>query len=206
MPEVAGFNPALARAAWGTARQQGAGPVCLHGCCSEPGGPWCLEEWLLRPFPLPAAPCHVTSETVPHPCPARSGPFCSLCQLLSCSSGILTVPCSAQALSSLCWGLEGAHFPASLLYAGVTRCRQGLRAARGSSIVPVLCQTRGQFAGGGGGADTRPLTRAPASVSVSGRAGVLGEAWWSWIALCLAEARFRKVRILFDCSESRNTA
>lgn len=108
--------------------------------------------------------------------------------------------------SPLCWGLEGAHFPASLLYAGVTRCRQGLRAARGSSIVPVLCQTRGQFAGGGGGADTRPLTRAPASVSVSGRAGVLGEAWWSWIALCLAEARFRKVQILFDCSESRNTA
>lgn len=90
------------------------------------------------------------SVTVPHPCPARPGPFCSLCQLLSCLSGILTVLCPAQALSSLCWGLKGAHFPASLLYAGVTHCRQGLRAAGGSGVVPVLCQTRGQFAGGGG--------------------------------------------------------
>lgn len=72
MPEVAGFNPALARAAWGTARQQGADPVCLHGCCSEPSGPWCLEEWLLCPFPLSCCPvpCHERDRSAPLPCTA----------------------------------------------------------------------------------------------------------------------------------------
>lgn len=136
MPEVAGFNPALTRAAWGTALQQGADPVCLHGCCSEPGGPWCSEEWLLCPFTLSCrpVPCHERDRSAHLPCTAWPVLFPVPAASLLVQRPRSPVSHSGPLPSLL--GFEGAHFPASLLYAGVTCCRHGLRAAGGSGVVP----------------------------------------------------------------------